>query len=119
MNEKEKELNEREKALNDREIYIDRLSKINQLNNYQDSEQIRIDRKVFKKEKKGFENLKEYYTIIYDFQMKMGIECAKLEGKRNALKEIDETIFNNKNSQIELLKNLLTEAINALKLKAK
>lgn len=51
--------------------------------------------------------------------MKMGIECAKLEGKRNALKEIDETIFNNKNSQIELLKNLLTEAINALKLKAK
>lgn len=52
MNEKEKELNEREKALNDREIYIDRLSKINQLNNYQDSEQIRIDREVFKKEKK-------------------------------------------------------------------
>ena len=94
-------MNKNEKALADKEIEL-----------YKREETLRIDKELVSRERGNWEKINQARESRREKEVSEGIIVARLEAKKEALLEVASI----KDSQIDMLKQLLTEAIKALQI---
>jgi hypothetical protein len=92
-------MNKKEKALADKEVEL-----------YKKEEILRIDQELVSRERGNWESINKAREERRKAEVEEGIKVALLQAKKETLIEVAAI----KDSQIDLLKGLLTEAIKAL-----